>query len=358
MSSIAGRSRPVQQIPEPSRFWIGHTPRTWKATSSPWTHLACARLDGFQKRSEFTFTELEADGLESMLYLPPVDPALRSQRREAVEELREKRVAVLLQARLGEEDLPPASGVVYDLLLPLISGESERLLELPPGSVAVWPLISGITDPPELCDEGCSLLASCGVTCVQSMTVELSPLIRRKLAEGRDEDVFDALFHGSPMSERQFARIAVQHGLRSFMERPHMPGTQKFVSNRRIATHLAMIAELWLRLDRATGQGQALLRATRGAERTHHHLAALVGETNLKIIDWLDTISHDLIVEFVTTGTTALYRELLEEYLGQRPPSHHPHFVDPEDGDDDEAPPDDFEFTDDGDEASGIDLEV
>lgn len=342
MSSITGRSRPVQQIPEPSRFWIGYSPRNWKGTERPWTDLANAKLEGFQRRGPIGIPEIESEGLDNLFYLPPVAPEMHSERQRVIDDLHQVRVPVLLQADPREDDLPQNCHVVYDLLHPLLEGDLEVFFKLPEGCTVVWPLISGLTDPPEICDEGCDLLSARGVRCVQPVVVELTPFIKRRLAEGRDEDVYDSLFHSDPMSEREFARIAYRYGLNPFMTRPPIAGTPKFVSNYQIAGVLAMIAELWLRLDRPTGQGQAILRAARGAERTHHHLAALAEEKNLKVLNWLDTGSQDLIRELVETGSVDLQQELFEEYVGKRSATRRQD--DDEDGDvDDDAMPDDFD---------------
>lgn len=316
MTFIGGHSRPVQQIPEPSRFWIAHAPRSWKALNTPWSDLASGRFEGFQRRSDPALSEIDAADLDDVFYIPPVDPKLRRQRNEQVQALVEAGTSVLVHALPGEENLPEAATVVYDLLQPLIDGELERLLTLPPGSTAAWPLIPGLTDPPETCDEGCALLASRGVRCVQPLTLELTPLASRRLAEGREDDIFDALFHGAPMSERKFSRIAGSHELAPFMERPPVALAPRYRSNRQIATKLAMIAEYWLRLEKSLIRGQCFLRAARSTEKTHHHLAALTKEKNLKIITWLDTRSHDLVKEIVLTGSSALLDRLASEYLG------------------------------------------
>ena len=343
--TATGRSRPIQQIPEPSRFWIGYSPRNWKGTQRPWTDLANGKLEGFQKRGALSLPQIDSDGLDSLFYMPPVVPELHGERQRIIDELTRLRVPILLQTEPGAEDLPEVCHPVYDLLHPLLEGDLEAFFKLPAGSSVVWPLISGLTDPPEICDEGCDLLAQRGVRCVQPVTVELTPFIKRRLAEGRDEDVYDALFHSEPMSEREFARMAHRYGLSPFMTRPLIAGTPKFVSNFRIAGVLAMIAELWLRLDRSTGQGQAILRAARGAERTHHHLAALVEEENLKVLTWLDTRSQDLIRELVDTGDVVLLQELFEEYVGRSSSKRRS-----DDDDEDEESMDDYDPDEDDDD--------
>ena len=208
--------------------------------------------------------------------------------------------------------------VIYDLLGVLLEGDVDRLSELPHGSLAVWPLIGGLTDRPDVWDEGCMLLKIAGVKCVQAMVVDLSASMRRKLAEGRDDDVFDALFHGDPPSEQLFATYGERYGLEPFIERPHTGISPRQVRNRRIAADLALAGEIWLRLGKSVGIGQALFRAARGAEKTHHDLAALVKEENLTVMDWLDAHSLRFVEEIVQAGHSTLLHELIEEYLGRR----------------------------------------
>ncbi|MCG8461050.1 MAG: hypothetical protein MI919_32600 [Holophagales bacterium] len=183
-------------------------------------------------------------------------------------------------------------------------------------------MIPGLTDELELWDDGLELLALRGVACVQPLILELTPVQRRRLAEGRDEQVFDALFHGRLDSrvERGFSGRAYGHGLQLFAERPHAGGVGlRKRSNRAIAAQLTLAGELWLRLDRSTTVGQGLLRAARGAESTHHDLAAIAREGNLDVIDWLTVLARELVEEWVESGAASLVAELRNEYLRVRP---------------------------------------
>lgn len=321
MTSISGQSRPVQQIPEPARFWIAYAPRNWRSAGGLWTDLANARIAGFHGTQGAPMPELDAAGLDDLFYLPPVVPELAGERDRLATALVGAGTPVLLELLPGETSRAAGALVIYDLLEALLEGEIDRLSDLPRGATAVWPLIGGLTDRPDAWDEGCSLLKLAGVRCVQAMLLELKPPIRRRLAEGRDDEVFDALFLGDPPSERDFAAFAELHGLESFMQRPLTGYSPRQIRNRRIAAHLALAGETWLRLGKPVSVGQALFRAARGAEHTHHDLAALVQEDNLTVMNWLDALGAEVVEEIVRSGRSALLASLMEEYLGRREPA-------------------------------------
>ena len=313
-----GRTRPVQQLPEPSRFWIAYSPRTWRCSSFLWTDIARLDLGGMQKpTSGHGIPEMAGESLDDLFYLPPVDSELTAERDRMAANWVESGTGVLVQLRIGE--ICKVDGVVkvFDLLEPLLSSETENLLSLPEGSVAVWPLIPGISDHPGRWEDGLPLLASAGVGCVQPVALDLSPVQRRRLAEGRDESVFDALFHGSKEggTEKDFARYAHRHGLKVFMDRPLVGAAARVRSNREIAAKLALAGELWLRMEKSVAVGQAYFRAARGAETTSLDLAALVREDNLKVINWLNDASRELVEEWVHNGTLERVDSLMAEYV-------------------------------------------
>jgi hypothetical protein len=76
-----------------------------------------------------------------------------------------------------------------------------------------------------------------------------------------------------------------------------------------------LAAELWLRLARPVGQGQALYAAARQADRTTFDLAALAREGNLGVLGWLDPLARSLVKEVASTGRSALLKELTAEYV-------------------------------------------
>ncbi len=311
------RTLPVRQLPEPGRFWIGMAPRSWRGCGGLWTYLAAARLGVGEAGPGQIIPEIKAEGRDELFYIPPVAPRLVAERHRLVERLSASGTPVLLQLLPGEAALTGPATLVYDLLIPLLEGRLEALTELPAGSGAVWPLIAGLTDQPELGQEGCELLAAAGVGFVQPLTLELTPILRRRLAEGQSDRVYDALFHGPPPAERALARVAASHGLETFMPRPDTGQSQRQTANRKIAAELSLIAELWSRLERPLGRGQAIFRAARGAETTRYDLAAVAREENLEVLDWLDAELAELVDEIVHRGKSEIQAELLDEYLGR-----------------------------------------
>lgn len=317
MTPDSGRTRPVQQHPEPARFWIAYAPRNWRSAGGLWTDLANGRIGGFHGSHGAPMAEIDAVGLDDLFYLPPVVPELSGKRDHLAATLIQSDTPVLLELQPGETTTASGALVVYDLLETLLEGEIDRLSELPRGATAVWPLVGGLTDRSDVWDEGCSLLRIAGARCVQAVVLELGPSEKRKLAEGSD-DAFDALFHGETPSEREFTSYAERYGLESFMSRPRTGRTPREIRNRHIAADLALAGEIWLRLGRQMSVGQALFRAARGAEHTRHDLTALVQEGNLTVMNWLDAQSAEVVRDIVVEGRSTLMSELMDEYL-ERP---------------------------------------
>ena len=307
-------THPVEQLPEPARFWIAYAPRSWRSAPGLWTDLASGRLKG-SRASGATIPDLEASDLDDLFYLPPVAPEHAEERDRLASEMMAHGTPVLVQLRPGESTAAEGAQVVYDLLDGLLDGELSHFSDLPYGSAAVWPLIAGISDRRDVWDRGCSALANGGVRVVQALVVEMTPQMRRHLAEDRDGDAFDALFHGEQPSERTFAIWARGFGLDPFVPRLVVGRSPMQIRNRRIASDLALAGELWLRLQRKVATGHALFRAARGAEHTRHDLTALVREENLSQMNWLDAHSIGVVEEIVRTGGASLLQELLDEYL-------------------------------------------
>ncbi len=312
------RIRALRQIPEPGRFWIAANPRAWPCTEGPWTDLANGRLGAFQGPPAPLFPAVEAGKVDGLFYLPTVDGFLAGERDRLAVELAEAGTPVLVELRPGEDPPAAEAEVIYDLAAALLEGDLGRLAALPAGAFAVWPLIAGLTDRPEAWEEGCALLAAAGVCGVQPLVVDLDPVVRRCLAEERDDEaLFDALFHGQPPSEREFSQVAAGHGLAAFLPRPPTGVSPRQVRNRLLAADLALAGELWLRLGRSESQGQALLHAARGADKTSYDLAALARDRNLALMTFLDRASVEVVTERVGEGCSTLLESLLDEYLGR-----------------------------------------
>ena len=274
---------------------------------------------GARHSASVNLPALAATGLDDLFYAPPVAAELAIERDRWTAGLIESGTPVLVQMAPGEFSGVPEAVAVFDLLRPLLVRDLEPLARLPVGSVAVWPLIAGLTDSGELCEAGLEALGSAGVVCVQPLAVGLTPGDRRLLAELTGGSAFDALFHGAAPSDREFACRAERHGLAGFMPRPVSGHSRRQRHNRRLAADLALAGELWSRLGRSVSVGQGLLRAARGAESTSRDLVALVREQNLAVLTWIDTQSLEIIEEIVTAGRSATLETLLGEYLGRHP---------------------------------------
>lgn len=319
-----GPTRAVRQLPEPAHFWIAHAPRSWRFSSVLWSDLGRGRLGGFKRSTaDHDLPEYDLENLDDLFYVPPVDRSLSGQRTELLGELIDAQVPALVQLWPGETLPKKVTSVgeglifpIYDLLQALLAGEVEQVLKLPEGVPVVWPLIPGISDHVETWDEGCELLAMKKVASVQPLALELEAKERRSLAEGRPDHTFDALFHGSRPSEHSFGRVASEHGLSPWTQRPRTGVSPRQINNRRLAAHLAMAGEMSLRMEKVS-QGQGLLRAARGAESTVHDLEALAREGNLRVMDWLDRHGLMLVKELAEDGESEFYTSILQRYLGQ-----------------------------------------
>lgn len=268
--------------------------------------------------------DLDDEPLDDVLYLPPVTAEQEDARRSLARHHARRGTPVLVQriagdpvGERGDPETDPEVGIltVFDLLSPLLEGELEALALLPAGAVAVWPLLPGLTDDPGLWSEGCRRLAAAGVAVVQAVSPALLPGDRRRLAEGRDEDVFQALFHRAPPPSRDFVRVAWRHGLAPFLERPLPRSPLRGRENRRVAGLLLLAAELWHRLERSAARGQELFRAGRETDRTPLDLAALAREGNLGVLTWLGPADRAFVEEALSGERPALLRELQEEYF-------------------------------------------
>ncbi len=268
--------------------------------------------------------ELAAGAVDDVLYLPAVSPSFASAREALVGEALAAGAPVVLQVLAGDE-LPLRGSktgvrtaellVVIDLLDPLLRGDLPALERAPAGAAAAWPLVAGLTDDRALWADGCARLAAAGVQHAQALAVLLSPQDRRWLAERRPAASFDALFHRQPPAERAFDQVAQRHGLAPFPPRPLPRAPRVLRSNRRLAGTLATAAELWLRLGRPVGQGEALYRAARFADRSEHDLEALAREGNLGLLEWLDPLGQTVVKEIAGAGSSGLLAELRSEYL-------------------------------------------
>jgi hypothetical protein len=317
-SGVAGEVKVGSQVPEPGRFWIRYFPKTWAPPERPWLNLAAGTLGDAARAQPDVPLHLAETAREDVLYVPPVAPPRAAARDELTRGLLVGGTPVLIQLFPGETTtVPPAAGAafVFDLLDALLERDLQALRRLPSEANAVWPLLPGLTDDPELWELGCRELADARVRCVQALTPALTPADRRWLAERWGaEEAFDVLFHRPAPCERDFARAAHRHGLEPFVGRPLPRPPAHGVGNRRIGAALALAGELWLRLGRPVETGQALYRDARWVDRASHDLEALAREGNLGVLP-ISPASREIAAECAATGESATLARLVAEYL-------------------------------------------
>jgi|CXWL01.1.fsa_nt_gi hypothetical protein len=260
---------------------------------------------------------LAGEPFDDLVYLPPVEGEFAAARNELAARLAAPGTPVLVQLRPGEAPPPEAEvTVLWDPTADLLAGDLAALSLLPPGSSLFWPLLPGITDDPHLVTDGCRRLADAGVAVVQAVAPELTPADRRHLAEAHGEGAFDRLFHGPAPDPRAFARIAHGFGLAPFLPRPLPRPPLGGAGNREIAGLVALAGELAERLGRGEAEVQALLRAARWLDRSHHDVRALAREGHLGLLDWLDGPSRELVADWAATGRARWLDAALGAYLG------------------------------------------
>jgi hypothetical protein len=304
--------------PEAGRLWLRRAFRGWPGSERPWVDLGeggLGRRSGGGGLPEPN--AIERDG--GLLYIPPVDPGLAPERDALVAALARRAVPLLVQIGPGERlELAGAApeAIVVDLLDALWSQSIEALDAVPRGSIALWPLVPGLTDDPAWWDDGCRRLRAAGAACAQAVAPELSPAERRKLVgEANGGARFSRIFHGRAAEERSFAVTAARHGLEVFFRRPRALSDRPS-RNAELAELLALAAELWLRLGRGEAAGQQLFRASRWVEDTDVDVRALAREGNLGLVDTLRPTAAELITEWGLTGRSRTIDAWLDEYVG------------------------------------------
>lgn len=378
MSRAAGVNagpRPELLLPEPDRLWIRYAPRGWPCAPSSgergasavplWLDLASDRL-GPPGEPGVEGLDLPTGPFDDVLYVPPVAAELRTARDRAAADVAARGTPVLVQLLPGDK-APEAEGVValYDLLGPLVAGDLDVLNELRPGTAALWPLVAGLTDSPDLREEGVRRLAEAGVATLQAVSPDLLPTDRRRLFESRtavggdeenaapdsnpekepadstpeelkrnpekrldasgaledqgigegEAELFRRLFHGGLPDPRPLVRTARVHGLAPFLPRPLPRPPLTGATDREVAGLLALAGEIHLRLARLT-PSQACFRAARWIDRSSYDLRALAREGNLHVLPWMDPMCRSIIDEWSEAGGSATVEALLAEYSG------------------------------------------
>lgn len=304
-----------RQRPEPANLWIRFRPARWPGPDEPWLDLASGGLGGSRRGASLRIPSERLDGLDDLVYLPPVAAEMAVERDRLVARLAERGLASLVQLRPGESPAAGPAVSVFDPLPALLAGDLDPLSVLPVDSTVVWGLVAGITDDPELCGRGLEALARAGAARVLPLAPTLEPRQKRQLA-GADERLFARLFHGGPPAAREFARLAASAGLATRFDRPDAPAGTPRSGNRRVAARLAQIADLWLLLGRPEADAQELFRAARWIEDAEHDLSVLAREGNLGVLGWLSSKARRQVEAALDVGMPPLLTELEAEYLG------------------------------------------
>jgi len=310
--------RAVPRVAEPASFWVRWAPAAWPARRRPWLDLARGGPGAGGRRAPDRVPEVTGGPFDDVLYLPPVPMDLAAGRDELARGHLARGTPVLAQCLAGDP-LPPAGCVVvHDLLPTLLDRDLDALAALPPGAVCAWPLLPGLTDPPELVSAGLDRLAAAGAAVVQPAVPRLAAAERRRLAESYGEEAaFDALFHGPPPDDRRLAAAVAARGMAVFLQRPLPRPPLGGAVARRLAGILALVGEVWLRTGRTPSQGQAFFRAARWIDESGYDPEALAREGNLGVVGAVDPMSREVLEEAVASGEEpALLTELLAEYCG------------------------------------------
>lgn len=302
---------------DPARLWIRFVPRSWPWPREAVTDLRRPTLHAARRGVSGSFEiEAELNGLDDVVWIPPVAGESARSRAELADHLSEQGIP-WIDHRLPGGDSEASSGrVVVDVLSLLMPGKVDELSRVPGDSWVLWPLIPGVTDRPRLVERGLRLLRESRVRGVHGLALELTARQRRMLAEQGGEDVFDALFHGARSSERAFAAQAHGAGLEVFLARP-TPRAARLAGNRTLAGALHRAGLLWTRLQRSPAQGEAFLAAARRIDESGHDIGRIIQEGNLGIVDWLSPEAREILQAVAMQDSKPkLLSELEREYLG------------------------------------------
>lgn len=301
---------------DPARLWIRFVPRDWPWPQNPCVDLRKPTLHqvGRPIPDPVPF-EAEWNGLNDVVWVPPVDAGWRSARAALIQRLSELDIPRLDHRLLGDDSSGADASTVIDVMELLLSGAVDGLARTPAERWVLWPLIPGMTDRPDLIERGLKLLRDAGVRGVHGVALELTARQRRALAEQGGEGAFDSLFHGTRSSERTFAVQVHEAGLEVFFPRP-VSGTPRLSGNRGLAASLHRAGQLWGSLGRSPVQGEAFLAAARRIDDSSHDMRRLIQEGNLGIVDWLTPEARALLRAAVRDpGAPDSLAELEREYV-------------------------------------------
>jgi hypothetical protein len=315
----------VEHRPEPAQAWIRHAPAAWPDAGDPWIDLAGGGLGSLLPVRDDLDGVDAPDGAaaDDVTWLPPVAERHFEAREELAARVRGRGGIAWVQILAGQPVPAAADLVIVDLLTRVaarrwVSSPASVAADLPADSWVVWPLLSGLSDDGERFAAACDAWRARGVRGVLLPAPRLKPVERRILARGR-EDLFEALFHGDAIGERQFARLAHERGLGVWLERP-ASGLGAVARRRAAAGLLSEIAELWARLGESPRRSESFFRAAREVEAAPWDLAALAREKNLGVLLRRDGEALAALAEWLESGTSALRTSLLDRYLAAEVP--------------------------------------
>lgn len=312
----AGSPRFELLQPEPSRFWIRHAPRTWPGPEDWWIDIARAVPADSDLRAGLVGSG-EALQFQDLVYLPPVEEGAEVVVEQIAERCESLGVPALRQVLPGQAPVAAGSGpIVTDLTATLLEGRVADL-ELLPETWALWPLIPGLTDGEEVRDQGISLLVAAGAQGVIPVDPALTPVMRRRLAEFGSAETYNKLFHTENLSQvGNFSRAAALAGLAVYPPRPRLAESRR-APNRALASHFALLGELWLGCGRSEGRAHIFFSTARRLDEEPLDVGELARRGGLDSIGWIDTDGVGEIREFVTAGSSSLMRELEEVFYGR-----------------------------------------
>jgi hypothetical protein len=304
--------------PEPANGWVRYRPTAWPDPGSEWTdpvrgglgNLAPARTD----LSALPAAPAAPDS--GLVWVPPVAAACVRQRDEWLEQATQHNQPCVVQVFAQQAPPGVACQIWVDPLALVLERRADTMAGFPAGATLLWPLIAGITTDLDRFARVCTTVRDSGGCSVVPIALRLAPVERRLLARGR-EDAYERLFHGPAPVEREYVRIAADHGLGGWFARTPSPGSPARQGRlEQVATIFGEIAELRTRMDDSPGRAAALFRAMREVERGEKDLEALWREGNLSVLPWCDGEIAAVLDDVFRHGRSQLRDELWSRYVG------------------------------------------
>lgn len=310
--------------PSPFRAWVRSAPKAWPAPPFPYLDLATGRIVWPSPEGAPEQGLPPEDALPPAtgpVYLPPVAERLERAAARVALRLRRERLPVVRHRFAGvapdaADDLEPTwldpleawwASIPADSWSAGVSsvGEGSALAGI------AWPLVAGWSPTGQALDAWLAALASLRPLCVVGIAVAVEPADRRRLVEQLGEERFDALFHGRPMGEREFARAAARRGLNPLPPWPREElGSPRVARQIELAACLREVAELGARLGASEAESAAYFAAARHLEATTLDLAALAREGNLGVVDWLPAAVRRDVEQWLERGSSERLDEL------------------------------------------------